>query len=377
MRVTQSPGLPRGFRLSAELAGPVGLRPVGILSGATARAAIAADEAVPLAGGPLAFSAAEVLLHGADDSLVASVATLPTIRRWAQSEGGALRRFVERQIERMSAPRRPFAGLSLDQPRIVGIVNVTPDSFYDGGAHATPDDAIAHARALAAAGADMIDVGGESTRPGSDAVPLEVERDRVIPVVKALALDGIPVAVDTRQPMVMREAAEAGARVINDVSGLASPGAIEAVAEAGLCVVLMHMQGTPATMQDAPEYDHAPYEVYRFLEGRIAACLAAGIPRQNIAVDPGIGFGKSLDHNLALIESFALLHDLGCAVMAGVSRKSFITHILPDTPVSARLPGTLAATVLAAAQGVQLHRVHDAAEAHQVLAVWAAAAGVG
>jgi dihydropteroate synthase len=161
------------------------------------------------------------------------------------------------------------------------------------------------------------------------------------------------------------------------VTALSAPGAVEAVADSGLCAVLMHMQGTPATMQDAPRYDHAPYEVYRFLERRIAACLAAGIPRQNIAVDPGIGFGKGLDHNLALIESFALLHDLGCAVMAGLSRKSLIDHILPGTPASDRLPGTLAATVLTAAQGVQLHRVHDAAEARQALAVWAAAANAG
>jgi dihydropteroate synthase len=377
MRVTRSPGLPRGFRLSAELTGPVGQRPVGIQSGATARAAIAADEAVPLAGGPLAFAAAEVLLHGADDSLATAVATLPAIRRWAKSEGGALRRFVERQIERMTAARAPFAGLALDRPRIVGIVNVTPDSFYDGGLHATVDGAIGHARALVAAGADMIDIGGESTRPGSAAVPAEVERDRVVPVVKALASDGVAVSVDTRRPMVMRDAAASGARAINDVTALSAPGAVEAVADAALCTVLMHMQGTPATMQNAPRYDHAPYEVYRFLESRIAACLAAGIPRQNIAVDPGIGFGKTLDHNLALIDSFALLHDLGCAVMAGLSRKSFVGGVLPGTPASDRLPGTLAATVLAAAQGVQLHRVHDAAEARQALAVWAAAANAG
>ena len=198
-----------------------------------------------------------------------------------------------------------------------------------------------------------------------------------MPVVKALAFDGVPVSVDTRRPAVMREAAEAGARAINDVTALAAPGAIEAVAEAGASVVLMHMQGTPATMQEAPHYDHAPYEVYRFLEARIAACLAAGIPRAHIAVDPGIGFGKDLDHNLALIESFALLHDLGCAVMAGVSRKSFIARIVPGTAAAARLPGTLAATVLAAAQGVQLHRVHDVAEARQALAVWEAAAKSG
>ena len=375
MRVTQSPGLPGGFRFATDLAEPLALRPLGVLSGMAARAAVEAGMAEWLAGPPLAFTAAELLLSHEDGGLVTTIAPLGEIRRWAEEEGEPLRAAVDRLVARISGARRPFAGMTLDRPRVIGVVNVTPDSFYDGGAHVSPASAIAQGRALHMAGADMIDVGGESTRPGSAPVPEDLELDRVIPVVVALVADGIPVSVDTRRPAVMRLALAAGAQTINDVTALAAHGAIDVVAEAGASAVLMHMQGEPASMQDAPHYDHAPWDVYRFLEARIAACEAAGIPRERLAVDPGIGFGKSLAHNLSLIDSFALFHGLGCAVMAGVSRKSFIAHILPATPAQARLPGTLAATMLASGAGVQLHRVHDAAEAVQALAVWRAATG--
>jgi dihydropteroate synthase len=242
---------------------------------------------------------------------------------------------------------------------------------------ATAARAIARGRALAAAGADIIDVGGESTRPGSDPVPEELELDRVLPVIGALAGDGLVVSVDTRRPAVMRAAVAAGARIVNDVSALGAPGAVQAVAETGASAVLMHMQGSPATMQAAPRYDHAPWEVYRFLHGRVAACVAAGIGRERLAVDPGIGFGKDCGHNVALLDGFALLHGTGCAVMAGVSRKSFIGRLDGGAAPAARLPGTLAATVQAADRGVQLHRVHDVAEARQALAVWRAVALAG
>lgn len=374
MRVTRSPGLPRGFRFPDGVAEPLALRPLGLLAGGAAEAAVESGRAEWLCGPPLAFAAAEVLLADADDGLTVAVATLAELHNWADDEGDAPRALVARAMERLSAPRASFAGLALDRPRVVGVLNVTPDSFYDGGAHGTVDAAIAHGRALAQGGADMIDVGGESTRPGSEPVSEAQEMDRVLPVVTALAADGIAVSVDTRRPAVMRAALAAGARVVNDITALAAPGAVEAVAGAGAAAVLMHMQGTPATMQAAPSYDHAPWQVYRFLADRIAACEAAGLSRDRLAVDPGIGFGKDLGHNLALIEAFALFHGLGCPVMAGVSRKSFIARICPGTAAGARLPGTLAVTTLAAAQGVQLHRVHDAAEAAQALAVCRAVA---
>ena len=207
---------------------------------------------------------------------------------------------------------------------------------------------------------------------------MAAELDRVIPVVRGLASAGITTSVDTRRAAVMAQAIGAGARIVNDVTALAGDAdSLAVVAGSDASVVLMHMQGTSETMQDDPHYDHAPYEVYRALEARVAACAAAGIPAARIAVDPGIGFGKTLAHNMQIIDAFALFHGLGCAVMAGASRKSFIGRLDPGTDPGGRLPGSIAATVLAAGQGVQLHRVHDVAETRQALAVWQAAAGTG
>jgi dihydropteroate synthase len=370
MILRPSPRLPSGFPLSPAMAAPIALRP--IMPSAEWDADV--GESVPLAGGPLRCAAFEVFLHGADVVCITR-AGIAALRRWAQGEGQDVADLVESALAALSAPRGAFVGLSLDAPRVVGVVNVTPDSFYDGGAHATVAAAVARGKVLVAEGADMLDIGGESTRPGADPVSEKEEIDRVVPVIRGLAGAGVPISIDTRRPAVMRAALAAGASAVNDVTALAAPGAVEAVAEARAGAILMHMQGTPETMQEGPEYAHAPYEIYRFLEGRVAACEAAGISRNRLCVDPGIGFGKTLAHNMALLNGFALFHGLGCAVMAGLSRKSFIEAILPGTAAAARLPGTLAATTIAAGQGVQLHRVHDAAEARQALAVWRAAAG--
>jgi len=369
MNLRISPGgLPRGFSLSAALARPVALRPLA----PSADRPGDAGESVAIAGGALRAGAFEVFLHGAEEVCVAR-AGLAALRDWAAAEGGGTQAAVADALSALTAPRPPFAGLTLETPRIVGIVNVTPDSFYDGGAHATRAAAIAHGEALVAAGAEMLDIGGESTRPGATAPDEAEEIDRVVPVIEALAGQGVPISADTRRPAVMRAALAAGAAAINDITALAAEGAVEAVTEAGAAAILMHMQGTPETMQRAPHYDHAPYEVFRFLEARAAACAAAGIPRARLCVDPGIGFGKTLAHNMAILASFALFHGTGCAVMAGVSRKSFIAKILPGTKAEERLPGSLAATLAAVGQGAQLHRVHDAAETRQALAVWRAA----
>ena len=276
-------------------------------------------------------------------------------------------------LERIGAPRAPFARLALDTPRVMGVINVTPDSFSDGGDFADAGTAIAAGHAMCAAGADILDVGGESTRPGSDPVTPDAERARVLPVIEALAAAGATVSIDSRRAAVMRAALAAGAAVVNDVSALsADPDSPAVVAAAGAPVVLMHMLGEPKTMQRDPVYVDAPLDVYDTLEARIAACEAAGIPRQRIAVDPGIGFGKTLDHNLAILRDIGIFHGLGCALLLGVSRKSFITLIAGEAAPKERLPGSLAAALAGLDRGVQIVRVHDVAETVQALAVWRA-----
>lgn len=376
MKMQRSPGLPRGFSVDPGDPAPVALRPLGLLAGETAAQAIAAGRARLLAGGPLAFMGAELFLH--EGGLVRQViAAVGEVEQWAVAEGGAVADAVAAVMYALSVPRPGFAGLALDRPRIMGIVNVTPDSFYDGGRLAESEAAVAHGERLLGEGADIVDIGGESTRPRSEPVAEAAEIDRVLPVVERLAAPGRLLSVDTRRPAVMRAACAAGARIVNDVGALSEPGAVEAVAETGASVVLMHMRGTPATMQQDPHYEHAPYEVYRYLAGRVRACEAAGIARSRIAVDPGIGFGKAVAHNLAVLEALALYHGLGCAVLVGASRKSFIGRVAAGERADDRLPGSLAVAALAAAHGVQLHRVHDVGETRQALAVARAVAESG
>ncbi len=368
MKIKRSSGLSRGFPIDPEDPTALILRPIGLLAGSTAREAIAAGRARQLAGGPLAFTAAEIFLRQGDElEIVGSV--LSAIEEWAVAEGGATAAAVAAQLSALALPRSSVAGLSMDRPRIMGVINVTPDSFYDGGRFPTTTTAVAHGRVLRDAGADILDIGGESTRPGSDSVTEQQEMDRVLPVIERLAADGALVSADTRRATVMRAACAAGARIINDVSALTEPGAMSAVAETGVAVVLMHMQGAPRTMQDDPAYDHAPYEVLRFLADRIALCEAAGIERRAIMVDPGIGFGKTVAHNLQIFEQLALFQATGCSVMVGASRKSFIAAVSGCDDANDRLPGSLAAATIAASQGVQLHRVHDVAATRQALSV--------
>jgi dihydropteroate synthase len=274
-------------------------------------------------------------------------------------------------LERMGRRRDPIAGLALERPLIMGVVNVTPDSFSDGGRYLAADAAIAHALQLETEGADILDIGAESTRPSAEPVDLAEELRRVMPVIEGLAPQvRARLSIDTRKAEVMRRAAQAGAALINDVSALThDPGALRVAAEAGLPVVLMHAQGDPRTMQDDPHYADVVLDVYDWLGARIDACERAGIPRSRLIVDPGIGFGKTLAHNLALLGASSIFHGLGCAVLLGASRKSFI-GTLTGADVEDRLPGSLAAALLAAGQGVQVLRVHDVAPTRQALAVW-------
>jgi len=281
-------------------------------------------------------------------------------------------------IERIERPRAPIAGLTLDRPRLMGIVNVTPDSFSDGGRWLDPGAAVAHGLQLQAEGADILDIGGESTRPGAEPIGVDEELRRVIPVISGLARQvRVPISIDTRHAEVMRQAAAAGARIVNDVAALGhDPDALRVAAESGLPVVLMHAQGDPRTMQLDPRYDDVVLDVYDWLEGRIAVCEAAGIARERIVVDPGIGFGKTLDHNLALLASLSIFHGLGCPILLGASRKSFIGRLSGGAPADRRMPGSVAAALVGAAQGAQLLRVHDVAATRQALAVWEAAQGI-
>ena len=270
------------------------------------------------------------------------------------------------------SPRLDCAGraLVLDRPRVMGIVNVTPDSFSDGGQHATVDAAVAHALQLAAEGADILDVGGESTRPGADDVPVEEELRRVVPVIERLARETtLPISVDTSKPEVMRAAVQAGAGMINDVYALRRDGALDAAAALGVPVVLMHMQGEPRSMQEAPVYDDVVAEVHRFLAERVFAAEMAGIDKRRIVVDPGFGFGKASAHNLALLARLDHFASLGVPLLAGLSRKRTIGEITGREAPGERVHGSVAAHLIAAQRGARIVRVHDVAATVDALKV--------
>ena len=265
--------------------------------------------------------------------------------------------------------------LRLDRVRVMGIVNVTPDSFSDGGEHATTEAAIAHGLRLAEEGADILDIGGESTRPGAKAVSIDEELRRVIPVIEAIAQrTTLPVSIDTSKPEVMRAAVAAGAGMINDVYGLRREGALDAAASLGVPVVLMHMLGEPRAMQDAPVYDDVVADVHRFLAERIFAAEMAGIAKSRIVVDPGFGFGKTLEHNLALLARLDRIAALGVPVLAGLSRKRSIGQLTGRDDPHARVHGSVAAHLIAAQHGAKLVRVHDVAATVDALKVWEAVA---
>lgn len=314
------------------------------------------EGALPLAGGPLWFTHAEFLTRDAAPRIV---------------EAGDV---PEPWLTRLSSPRAPVAGLDWSLPRIMGILNVTPDSFSDGGRHFGTEAAFNGALSMVQAGADIIDVGGESTRPGAREMPAEEEIARVVPAISALrAASAVPISIDTRKARVADAAADAGADLVNDVSAfLHDPVLIDTCVARNLPVCLMHMRGDPENMQDDPHYDHVTLDVFDHLAARIAALEAHGIPRSRIVADPGIGFGKTVAHNLALLQNIALFHGLGVAILLGVSRKGFIGRIGKAQPGAARAPGSIAVGLAGLAQGVQILRVHDVAETAQALRLWRA-----
>jgi dihydropteroate synthase len=338
------------------------LIPRGIITGPGAGRAIEAGLALPLAGGPLAFAMAEAIEREAGET-----------GRRRPIDLAAARAFAPDLIEGLSRPRAPWAGFDLKRPLIMGVINVTPDSFSDGGDFAEASHAIDHARAMLASGADIIDVGGESTRPGARPVAPEEEAARVLPVVRALAHAGAVVSIDTRHAAIMDEAMQAGAWIINDVTALT--GDVESAriaAKSGAAIVLMHMLGEPQTMQQDPRYADVTCDLLDYFSGRLAALDALGVDRARIAVDPGIGFGKKDEHNLRLLDELAAFHMFGCPVLLGTSRKAFIGRLSKGEAPKQRLAGTLAAHQAGFERGVQIVRVHDVAEAFQARAIWAA-----
>lgn len=315
------------------------------------------EGALPLAGGWLWFSHVEVLARGAPARRVA-VRDLPSEVR-----------------DRLSGARPVFGGVAMERPSVMGILNVTPDSFSDGGRFVGAEAALAQARAMAG-GADVLDIGGESTRPGAAEVDVAEEIARTAPVIAELASLGVPISIDTRKAAVAAAALAAGAGIVNDVAAMGfDAGMAGVVAGAGAPVILMHSIKTPATMQIDPVYDDVLLDVFDFLAERVRVAEAAGIARDRIMVDPGIGFGKTVAHNLTLVRGLSLFHDLGVPVLLGVSRKKFIGTIGGEPVADRRVAGSVAVALAGVAQGAQMLRVHDVAETRQALRLWMAVEG--
>jgi dihydropteroate synthase len=345
------------------------LEPVGLLHGAVAQQAVELGAALPLAGSSVIAFGAVRLWEGEPGNVKHAIVRYSTLQAIDEPR-------VKELLDRLAAPRAAIAGASMDRPRIMGIVNVTPDSFSDGGDNLQPEAAIGHAKRLVAEGADFIDVGAESTRPGSSTVPQEEELQRLLPVLKELAGLSAPVSADTRKPQVMREAAAAGAAILNDVTALSfTPESLGTAAELKLPAVLMHAQGNPDKMQDNPVYKDAVIEVYDYLENRIAAAVAAGLPRECIVADPGIGFGKTLEHNLSILHNIAIFHGLGVPLMVGASRKGFVQKISGAAGPKESVIGSVAVALDAISHGVQIVRVHDVGDTRQALFLWEAIRG--
>ncbi|WP_421694020.1 dihydropteroate synthase [Aestuariivirga sp.] len=323
------------------------VRPAGLVYGADAR---------------------QVISQGRGASLGGLAAIAYTVVESIERDGATLRRSFGNGMLPRQMVLPDF--LNAERPLIMGIVNVTPDSFSDGGRNAETARAIANGIAMAKEGADIIDVGGESTRPGSEGVSEEEELRRVLPVIEALAAGGHTVSIDTRKAKVMRAALKAGAAIVNDVAALTyEPAAVEAMAEASCPVILMHAQGDPKTMQLSPQYDDVALDVYDWLEARIAACVAAGIARERIIADPGIGFGKSFRHNLDVLRQFTLYHGLGVPLLMGLSRKGFIGALTGEKVAGNRVNGSVGGAVWSALNGAHILRVHDVKATVEALAV--------
>ncbi|WBV41902.1 dihydropteroate synthase [Pseudoroseomonas cervicalis] len=339
------------------------VEPIGLLQGPAAFQALRDGHALPLAGGPSAFTLVRLIEEGQDLG-IHPLSALP--EGWEEALAPLTRRPL------------PFAGLPMDRPLVMGILNVTPDSFSNGGQHLDPGAAIAAGHAMLEAGADILDIGGESTRPGADPVTPEEEIARIRPVVRELAKAAV-VSIDTRHAATMQAALEAGAEIVNDVTALRQDArSVRVVQEARAPVVLMHMPVLdPRRMQAATDYEDVVLDVARFLRQRVETAEALGIPRGRIALDPGIGFGKTVEQNLMLLNRLPLLASIGCRILVGASRKRFVGEVTGVEAPADRLAGSVAVALAAAAAGASLLRVHDVAETVQALRMWRACAEGG
>jgi dihydropteroate synthase len=316
----------------------------------------------PLAGGPIAFGFLELAARKLGQAG----------RRHPLALSQAMTGLTD-LLGRLQQPRPDWAGFDLSKPLIMGVVNVTPDSFSDGGDFATAEDAIGQGIRLAEQGADIVDIGGESTRPGAQEVSAEEEIRRVVPVIRALAERGLCVSIDTRHAAVMQAAVAAGARIVNDITALTGdPGSAKVAAKSGAALVLMHMQGEPRTMQADPHYADTTLDLIDYFTDRLADLHKLGVDPARIALDPGIGFGKKDPHNLLLLQELAAFQVFGCPVLLGVSRKSFVGRLSRKEPPKERVGGSLAAGLSGFDQGIQIIRAHDVAETFQARAIWLA-----
>ena len=327
-------------------------------------------KSISLRGGPYQFDKLELLIR-TSEKIVALVTETDEAREWALADGCIEE--LDSIIFNLTSKGAKNIFENLSSPLLMGVVNATPDSFYDGGKHLDVESAISRALSLIAAGADIIDIGGESSKPGAIPVTAEEEIERVIPVMKEVVGFGVPVSVDTKKSAVMEAAIIAGASIVNDITALSGdPRSIDLLKETGIPVILMHMQGSPVDMQNRPYYEFAPLDIFEYLRQRIMICLEAGISKSNLIVDPGIGFGKNLNHNVAILHRLSIFHGLGVPIAIGVSRKSLIAALSEDGPSEQRLPGSLAMAIWAYNQAVQILRVHDVAETKQALEIYKA-----
>lgn len=339
------------------------IRPIGLLWGEDAEAAIAEAAAGRIAGGSTAFTLAEIISRNGKE--------IRRERRNYRDISHSRDRVLKEKLALIEAARAPVAGIEMAEPLVMGIVNVTPDSFSDGGEAATLEDALARGLKLAEEGARIIDVGGESTRPGSEAVSVDEERSRVLRVVGELSARGHKISIDTRKPAIMQEAVRAGAAMINDVTALRFDADGRATVARLKCpVCLMHAQGDPKTMQINPVYEDVVLDVFDELEKFIAEAEKAGLPRSMILADPGIGFGKTYRHNLEILRAVSVYHGLGVPLVIGASRKAFIGALTGEKTGKDRVFGSVGAAIAAASQGVQILRVHDVKASAQALKVW-------
>lgn len=347
------------------------VQPLALTRGLT----VSGDKFKRLAGGNTYFSAIKIISRD-NNNFEEEIINVDQIEDYLKSQSAEKSQKIRDilvQIERERPPLKLKDGhvINWNKPVIQGVLNVTPDSFSDGGEFEDSEKSVVHAKYMIGAGADIIDIGGETTKPGAAPVSIEDEKERVLPVIEKLADLDIPISIDSRNSGVMLDAVKSGAHIINDVSALEhDPQSINTLKELEVPVILMHAQGSPENMQDNPHYDNVVLDIYDYLKSRIEYCLSAGIVKNNIIVDPGIGFGKTLDHNLQLLANISLFHGLGVPLLIGVSRKSFIGKVTAEEIASKRVPGSIAAAQVCLDQGVQIVRVHDVEEASQAISIW-------